>query len=300
MAQVQVLLSTWNGERWLGELLDSLLQQSFQDWTLLVRDDGSSDQTCQLLVAWQRRWPQKLVLLETAYEHLGSTASFSRLVELSQAPYLMFCDQDDVWFPEKMASLLAEMQRLEQVYGTDLPLLVHADMAVVDEQRRVLNASFWQSRSFNVTQPQHAYLLDNIVSGCAALFNRVAAQMAFPAPPEAIQHDRWLALICAWWGKVGVLAEPLMFYRQHDHNEIGAASVNWCRPALAQRVERWSQQAEAFLRQFAAHLDKADYKKVQALAELRHLHGWQRRRHILRHRLFKQKVMANWVLLLFA
>ncbi|MFN3785541.1 MAG: glycosyltransferase, partial [Thiothrix sp.] len=94
---LQILLSTFNGERWLAELLDSLAQQTYQNWQLLVRDDASSDQTMQVLLQWQAQYPAKVSGILRDGVNLGSTQSFSRLVAFSQAPYLMFCDQDDVW-----------------------------------------------------------------------------------------------------------------------------------------------------------------------------------------------------------
>lgn len=300
MAQVQILLSTWNGERWLGELLASLERQSFADWELLVRDDGSQDQTNKLVLEWQRSHPHQLTQFLTDGQHLGSTASFSRLVELSHAPYLMFCDQDDIWFPEKIEMSMAAIQLLEQAHGYSRPLLVHTDMAVVDADKQLTSVSFWEARGFDVQQRKQAYLLNNVVSGCACLFNRAAADMAFPVPVGAMQHDRWLALVCAWFGFIRPIAQPLMFYRQHGQNEIGAEPREVSAEMVSARVEAWSRQAGAFLQRYGDELGSSDYRLVDALAELQYLKGWERRRHILQHRLFKQGILANLAMLLFA
>lgn len=296
--QVQILLSTWNGAQWLPELLASLRQQSFEDWQLLVRDDGSTDQTLRLLLDWQAQFPEKISGIVADGTRLGSTRSFSRLVEISSAPYLLFCDQDDVWFPDKIELQHHWLRRLEGEYGAETPLLVHSDLAVVDQRREILSASLWESRGFDVAQSRQAYLLDNVVTGCATGFNRTAAELAFPAPADAMQHDRWLALVCAWFGQVKALPSPLVLYRQHGHNEIGARAA----PAggIEARVTAWSKQAEAFLQQFGGRLGATEYRQVEALAELRHLHGWERRQHIMRHRLFKSGVLANLAMLLFA
>lgn len=297
-ARVQILLSTWNGERWLPELLASLEQQTFQDWQLLIRDDGSTDQTLRLLLKWQAEHPEKLAGLLLDGKHLGSKLSFSRLVEASTAPCLMFCDQDDVWFPEKVALQYTALRRMEAQYGEDVPLLVHSDLAVVDEARALLAVSFWDYRNFDVEQRKQAYLLNNVVTGCATAFNRTAATLAFPLPLYAMEHDRWLALVCAWFGQILSLPHPLLLYRQHDNNLIGAAPAQL--HGLSARVEAWSQQAEVFLHRFGERLEVQDYKLVEALAGLRYLQGWRRRQHILHHRLFKQGVLTNLALLLFA
>ncbi len=296
--RVQILLSTWNGERWLPELLASLERQTFQDWQLLVRDDGSTDQTLRILLKWQAAHPEKLAGLLLDGNHLGSKLSFSRLVVASSAACLMFCDQDDVWFPEKVALQYTALSRLEAQYGEDMPLLVHSDLVVVDEAKALQAVSFWEYRHFDVEQRKQAYLLNNVVTGCATAFNRAAANLAFPLPLWAMEHDRWLALVCAWFGKIQPVPHPLLLYRQHDNNVLGAEPATL--DGLSARVDAWSQQAEIFLQRFGERLDGQDYQLVEALAGLRYLQGWRRRQHILHHRLFKQGVLSNLALLLFA
>lgn len=302
MAQVQVLLSTWNGAVWLPELLGSLTKQTFTDWELLVRDDGSQDKTVKILLEWQQQYPDKLVYLEADGQHLGCAASFSSLVTSSTAPYLLFCDQDDVWWPEKIAVQTSAIQRLAKVH-VDAPLLVHSDLMVVNENKTLMTPSFWQWRAFDVQQPKRDYLLTNTVTGCVTIFNRVAAQKAFPLPAGISEHDRWLALVCAWFGIVHALEQPLLFYRQHQHNATGAGQVGYQHVdagSIAPRLCNWSQQAGIFLQQFGAELSAEDYRLIAALAEVRHLQGWERRKHILQHRLFKRGVLANLALLWFA
>ncbi len=297
-SKVQILLSTWNGARWLPTLLESLRQQTFQDWQLLIRDDGSSDQTLRILLDWQALYPEKIAALQVGGEHLGSTASFSQLVTSSTAPYLLFCDQDDVWLPEKIEWQHRAMQKLEEQHGIMLPLLVHSDLAVVDAERQLQAVSFWRQRHLPVNQAKRAYLLTNVVTGCATLFNRTAANMAFPAPLQAIQHDRWLALVCAWFGHIQALDYPLVLYRQHDSNQIGAYASR--SKNIEARIYAWSLQAEAFLQRYSKKLAAEDYKIVKAVADLRHLKGWGKRQHIMRHRLFKDDLLANMALFLFA
>lgn len=297
-SKVQILLSTWNGACWLPELLESLRQQTFQDWQLLIRDDGSSDQTLRILLDWQSLYPEKIAALQVGGEHLGSTASFSQLVTSSSAPYLLFCDQDDVWLPKKIEWQLYAMQKLEQQHSIMTPLLVHSDLAVVNEQRRLQAISFWQQRNLPIQQAKRAYLLTNVVTGCATLFNRAAANMAFPAPKQAIQHDRWLALVCAWFGFIQALDYPLVLYRQHASNQIGAYASR--SKAIEARIYAWSLQAEAFLQRYSRKFSAEDYQLIKAVADLRQLNGWKKRQHILRHRLFKDDLLANTALLLFA
>ena len=303
VARVQILLSTWNGEAWLVELLASLERQTFSDWELIIRDDGSQDRTVKLLLDWQQAHPEKVAGLHVDGKHLGVAKSFGALVRMSTAPYLMFCDQDDVWFPEKIEVELQRMQQLEVSKGKDKPLLVHTDLALVNSHGSLMMPSFWRMRGFDIRQQKQAYLLTNTVTGCSVLFNRAAAEKAFPMPSGVQYHDRWLALVCAWFGHIHSVDQPMLFYRQHENNEVGAGLANYGHvtgTSIPQRVEAWSKQADIFLSCFGDELGAADYRLIEALAALRHLKGWERRRHIVQHRLFKQGVLANLALLWFA
>ncbi len=273
MAEVQVLLSTWNGEQWLAELLASLEQQTFSDWELVVRDDGSSDKTAELLREWQQRHPDKMVYLDVGSQNVGSTLSFSHLVTVSRAPYLMFCDQDDVWFPEKIAVAYDAAKKLGDIYGGQLPLLVHSDLVLVNEKKALLHESFWDWRGLDVHQPKRDYLLTNTVTGCTTLFNRAAARKVFPVPEGVQYHDRWLGLVCAWFGVVHPLNQALVFYRQHEQNVVGAGLEGYQHVSvrsIPERVANWSVQAELFLKRFGKELEIKDYRLIEALADLRH------------------------------
>ncbi|MGL4184185.1 MAG: glycosyltransferase family 2 protein, partial [Thiotrichaceae bacterium] len=178
--------------------------------------------------------------------------------------------------------------------------LVHADLMVVDASKQLVAASFWQARGFNTQQSTQHYLINNVVTGCATIFNRAAADLAFPVPIHTLQHDRWLALVCVWFGTVQALPYQLLFYRQHSTNQIGAR-----RPFnfnIAARVKAWSAQAQAFTQRYATRLDpqQADVQVLQALSRLTELKAWQRRQSIVRHRLYKPSLLENVALLLLA
>lgn len=298
---VQILLSTWNGATWIKALLDSLAGQHFRDWELLVRDDGSSDQTLRCLQDWQQHHPQHAMTILPDRQPLGSNRSFSQLVAASTAPYLMFCDQDDVWFPDKITIQLQQLQQLETRYGSQTPLLVHSDLVPTDSELQPLAASFWASRRFRLQQSRKDWLLTNPVSGCASLFNRAAAQQAFPLPEGAMQHDRWLALVCAWFGRIGTITTPLLYYRQHAANQIGAHAAGWRQLGnIPVRIDAWSRQAQALLERFEPVLSLADRRLLQALASVRGLRGGEKRLVMLKHGLLKPGPGASLALLLFA
>lgn len=291
---IQVLLVTEQGETYLPDLLHSLERQTYPNWQLVVVDNASEDNTQGILKAWQAAHPQLLKTLILGSQAQLKSQSLNELVACSHADYLMLCDQDDVWFPEKIELQFAAMQVLEKDENQSQPLLVHSDLVITDKEKNILSPSLWEVLGVDNTQRPEAYLLNNPTMACATLFNRVAAKVSFPMPTHLSAADRWLALVCAWFGSVDALPHPTILYRL---TQVERLQTN---QTLQQRVELWSQYAQAFLSQFGERLDAEAFQLVSAVADLKHLKGWQRRKHIMQHRLFDRGVMGNVALLLFA
>ena len=296
-SKVQILLSTCNGEKWLDELLNSLFQQSYHNWQLLVRDDGSWDDTYTILKRWQTRYPEKIILMHNK-DHLGSKMSFSRLVKRSTAPYLLFCDQDDIWQTEKISIQMQAVKEQEQRHKKTTPILIHSDLEVVDKSLKTKHSSFWKLRDFKLQQSKQKYLVQNVVTGNTCLFNRAAADLAFPLSNKAMEHDRWLALSVAWFGVVQAVHLPLVKYRQHKNNQIGAFVNN---TSIRASIKAWSLQAEGFLNQYKQRLDEQEQKHIESLAKLYNKTNWLQRRFILiKEKIRKDGLMPNIALLLLA
>ena len=128
---VAVLMAVYNGARFLDQQVESIIQQSHSALHIHVRDDGSTDGTVQMLLDIQRRFPGKVTIIEDGDRNLGIVGNFQRLMEhvrASGADYFMFADQDDFWFPDKVAVTLAKMQQTEQQSGAITPTLIHTDL----------------------------------------------------------------------------------------------------------------------------------------------------------------------------
>ena len=148
-ATIDVLMATYNGAAFLGEQIESVLAQQHGRLRLLVRDDGSTDATRAIVTDYAARWPEMVVSVDPDGPHLGACGSFARLLELSTADYVMFCDQDDVWLPGRVGAMLQRMTETEGQFGRQTPLLVHGDLIVVDETLRTLHESFWRSQGLD-------------------------------------------------------------------------------------------------------------------------------------------------------
>lgn len=221
---VEVLMSTYDGERFVREQVDSILGQTHPRLRLLVRDDGSRDGTVALL-----RSMEDPRLEVRAGENVGLPHAFFRLLDESHddADLWALSDQDDVWLPDKLARAVA---RLAPIYG---PALYCARVAVVDEELRplYLHELPWRGPSFANA------LVQNIALGCTIVINREArALLRGRWPRECVMHDAWMYLVIAGCGTVVYDHEPVVLYRQHDRNSVGMGRGPFSR--LAGRVRR--------------------------------------------------------------
>lgn len=231
MPTVDVLLATYNGARFLPEFLYSLAEQSHPDWRLIVRDDGSTDASLAIVRDWAERIDQSIKIIHDEDRGVGPRGSFARLLAASDTPYFVFADQDDVWLPEKIASLLNAATRAETAAGRAVPVLAHCDLRVVTEDLGTISDSFWKQQGFTYRQartgPEYSHvrkslLLRNFVTGCAMLGNAALREQMLPIPADFSMHDWWAAHVAAYLGHIEPVDAQLVLYRQHGNNAVGA------------------------------------------------------------------------------
>ena len=220
--RVAILLSTFNGALFLREQLDSLLGQTHQDWVLYWRDDGSKDETRAVMTEFVGRAGQgRCVEIAGPPGNLGPAASFHTLLRgVSDAPAqpdtVAFADQDDVWLPNKLERGLAALATL----STDVPALYCARQILVDAHLNRIGLSVLASNDGAFP----AALTQNVATGCTVMLNSRAARLvAASTPSTATQHDWWCYLVVTAVGGILIQdSEPVIFYRQHGGNAVGA------------------------------------------------------------------------------
>lgn len=221
---IAILLSTYNGEKFLRQQLDSIINQDYRDWTLYIRDDGSSDNTLKILHEYYELY-DKIIIIKDNLGNLGVAQSFFCLMNCVDANYYMFCDQDDIWLQNKISISLNCMHELESSYGTKLPLLVFTDLQIVDADLNVLNKSFFENcGTTSIVSTQKFHYTGSMVPGCVMLFNKSAKDVSAPyKKSKYVIHDYWLILkTISNHGYIKCLNLPTMLYRQHGHNTLGA------------------------------------------------------------------------------
>ena len=255
--KIAILLSTFNGERWLPELLRSLRTQSLP-FELIWRDDGSTDATKDIV-----RGAEWLQLTEAQHSeagaNMGACASFGVLMESalnSEADIFFLADQDDVWAPEKLGTIFSRLS----FSSIDKPLLLHHDLRVINEDGEEIASSLWRFMRLDAQQTEVArFLTRNSVTGCATAFNRALLEVATPVPATALMHDWWLGLIASAFGQIRTEEMCLVDYRQHAGNTLGAKGFFHGLNPFTNWVAGWKRGNEEY---------RALFPQARALLEL--------------------------------
>ena len=198
--------------------------QSFTNWRLLIRDDGSIDNTQNIIERYTKSHPGKIVWLENDIVNVGTSQSFSILLYQSNAPYVALCDQDDVWCEEKLAIQMSKILEEESKCEKGYPLLINTDLKVTTDTLNIQSQSFWRYQNINPEKMSNLrnLFVQNHITGCTFLMNRALVNNILPIAKEAIVHDWWIALVVAAKGKIVTINTPTVLYRQHCKNDIGA------------------------------------------------------------------------------
>ncbi len=231
MSRVDIIMSTYNGERFLREQIDSIFTCNHQNVVLHVFDDGSSDETIQILTEYKHHYQNHLHLYKN-HRNLGVTKNFLHGIKtvmerFTDAKYFMCCDQDDVWHADKVSKTLKRMEQMEKRYGDDRPLLVFTDAVIADENLNEISESFIKTQHFNSNKVDLAHLLmENKCIGCTIMINRSFEYYLTHIPNAARYHDWWLALIASAFGHISFLPKATIDYRQHSSNVVGSISFS--------------------------------------------------------------------------
>lgn len=218
-SKIDILLATYNGEKYLEAQLDSILNQTYSNFRLLISDDCSSDNTQKILKEYEKK--DNRIQLFFQEKNLGVMKNFEFLLENVKNDYYMFSDQDDIWKQEKIEKSLKKL--LET--NSDL---VYTDLEVVDENLNVTYPSYWKLKGiYNKIKKYNNFeslYLNNFVTGCTMISKSQLIKDVLPLPNTSkyVLHDYWIPLIISQKGKIAYIEEPLIKYRQHKNNKIGS------------------------------------------------------------------------------
>lgn len=209
---ISIAMATYNGSSYLANQLDSIISQTYKNIEIIIVDDCSNDDTIMIIRQYQKQY-RNIRLIQNPI-NLGIVKSFGTALTLCGGEYIALCDQDDVWFSDKLEKLLDNIGH---------NLLIHSDTVLVDKNMQVIASSGIQSTKTDKFKCDFEdYLISNNVTGCTALFTKRLCELALPIPEGFYIHDHYLAIIASFYGSIKFLDAPLVYYRQHDNNSIGA------------------------------------------------------------------------------
>ena len=298
---VGIVMAAYNSERFIGEQLDSILSGSYQNIHIYVRDDGSTDNTPAIVAEYEAKYPVQVQLVRNEVNG-GLVKNFLTGVMEAKEDYVMFCDHDDVWLPDKVKVTLEAMRKAEDTArDEELPIVVFTDNTIVDGDLKPLGASFYERSHFDFKQMGLSYMLmENKLIGCTMMINKALKDKITVLPEHARVHDWWIALIASAFGKIVFVNEQTMLYRQHGSNEIGNRSffkyVTDAASSLKKQKEKivlTEKQAGEFLEIYGAMLQEEQVELVRQFANLQNYSFWKRRALVIKNKYLKSGIVRN-------
>ena len=205
--KIDILMATYNGEKYLAEQIDSIICQTYKNWNLLIRDDGSSDNTFKILKEYEKK-DDSIKIIKDKKGNLGIAKNFEELLKISSSELIMFSDQDDVWKKDKIKIML------KYVGNSDL---IISDAIVTNEKLECISESL-----FCLVKSKNGIIknvIKNTYYGCCMLFKRKILEEVLPIPNnKEIGHDLWIGLISEKYYKVKFIDEKLIYFRRHSNN----------------------------------------------------------------------------------
>lgn len=300
METVGIIMAAYNGEKYIGEQMESVLNNSYQNIKVWVWDDGSTDNTISIIEGYVEAYPDKVFLCKNS-KNVGVVLNFLQALKKSDTQYTMFCDQDDVWKKDKIKHTIDEMHRLEKKYPSKVPLCVFTDAVVTDASLKTVFPSFYKAAGLNTDHlALHSILMENKVQGCTAMVNEAAKLKLYRLPENARMHDWWMALICAAFGKISFLEEQTLLYRQHEKNVIGnqrfTAYVKNRISSLKEQKRvllKTQKQAGEFYNLYKMELPEKMLELVLEFSKLQKKSWLEKRYKIIKYRFFKTGIIRN-------
>ena len=298
--QIDILLATYNGEKYLKQQIDSILNQTYQNIRLIISDDGSNDKTREILKQYEQK--EERVIVYEQNENLGCIKNFEFLLKKVENDIYMLSDQDDVWMPEKIEKTYEKLEK-------EKADLVFTDLEVVDSELQTIYVSF--NDFMKLSRKIHKYIntdkinyLYNCVTGCTILSRKKWIDRILPLPTHSkyVLHDHWIGLMVSLEGKLAYLPEKYIQYRQHEDNEVGTEKISHQFTQLEQ-VREWFiqvklgvfgtyvEQQEKFSEELQVFNQKA-YNYFSMLEKKKNFNwkGWD-----IFHRLYKTETFLYYI-----
>lgn len=224
--RIDILMATYNGEKYLVEQLDSIINQTYHNWNLLIRDDNSTDKTLEIIQNYHKK-DKRIKILKDNKGNLGIVRNFEELLKSSESEFIMFSDQDDIWVENKLDMYLKMIEKIK-----NKGFMIHSDAILFDKNKsNILKDTFISKKAIN--RGLENVFFNYFVQGATILISKEIKNFILPFPKEVYLHDRYIHLISELFFERIFVNKALIYYRQHGDNQIGAK--NTIRELLSKR-----------------------------------------------------------------
>ena len=252
--KIDILMATYNGEKYLVEQLDSIINQTYHNWNLLIRDDNSTDKTLEIIQNYHKK-DKRIKILKDNKGNLGIVRNFEELLKSSESEFIMFSDQDDIWVENKLDMYLKMIEKIK-----NKGFMIHSDAILFDKNKsNILKETFISKKAIN--KGLENVFFNYFVQGATILISKEIKNFILPFPKEVYLHDRYIHLISELFFERIFVNKALIYYRQHGDNQIGAK--NTIRELLSKRYfdERDRQLIKVIYNKYGSLLTE-DKKKL--------------------------------------
>ena len=256
MSRVHIMMAVYNGEKYIRDQIDSIISQTYSDWTLYISDDKSTDGTLAIISEYCNNYPDKIQIIN--FDRIGGAKkNFIYLYNnCPQAELYMFSDQDDIWLPDKIAKMVDAYDAASKENT-----LVYSELRVVDAELNTLSETFINDLHYSLKK--EFMLMNNYIPGCVMMIDDKMKSSVGAIPDECIMHDWWIAMYATYFGNIISVNEKLHLYRQHGKNAIGAEQeqLNKAGEELAvKKLKKRKKQNNKFLKEYRSSMKEDEIK----------------------------------------
>ncbi|MBQ2067442.1 MAG: glycosyltransferase family 2 protein [Paludibacteraceae bacterium] len=265
---VDIVMATYNGARYVDEQIRSFCRQTYSDWRLIVHDDGSTDGTQDILRQWTKK-EKRVIFIEDGITKLGVARHFIHILQYADALWIMWADQDDIWFENKVETMLRAAEKAN-FKGAGV---VYANAELWNEEQGVISH---KNTLFYPTSLRDTLFLNSGIQGASAMFNSAMRDLLRKPLTAYAMHDHVLLLAALTMGEIVYLPEPLMYYRQHEANVTGHApgskrkklQLMWTNRHVPVVSREHLEGLRAFYQAFQTQINEEDKQVIETFLQL--------------------------------
>lgn len=297
---IDIILPTYNGEKYLKQQIDSILKQTYKNIKIIISDDASKDSTPEILKQYKEKDDRIEIYLQE--KNMGVVKNIEFLLKKVKNPYYMLCDQDDYWLPEKVEKSIETLKRenVDMVFG---------DLEVVDENLNTMYESFndymllTRKIKKNINDNKLNYLY-NCVTGCTIIAKKETIKNILPIPNNTkyLIHDHWIGIMVSLNGKVAYMPEKYIKYRQHDNNQVGTVKISHQFEKLQQVREHFIEVKigifETYVKnnkKFPEDMQKLNEKSLEYFKMVKEKKNFNFKKWNIFHKLYKTETFMYYI-----